>query len=34
MHTHVSFWKAGKPLFAGDRYAGLSEMALYFIGVF
>jgi len=32
MHTHVSLWKSGKPLFAGDRYAGLSEMALYFIG--
>ncbi|HDS74869.1 MAG TPA: type I glutamate--ammonia ligase, partial [Firmicutes bacterium] len=32
MHTHMSLWKAGKPLFAGDRYAGLSEMALHFIG--
>jgi len=32
MHTHVSLWKDGKPLFAGDRYAGLSEMALYAIG--
>jgi len=32
MHTHVSFWKDGKPLFAGDKYAGLSETALYFIG--
>src|SRR3989344_4868978 len=30
MHTHVSLWKGGKPLFAGDRYAGLSEMALHF----
>ncbi|TAN71224.1 MAG: type I glutamate--ammonia ligase [Gallionella sp.] len=30
MHTHVSLWKDGKPLFAGDRYAGLSEMALHF----
>lgn len=29
MHTHVSLWKEGKPLFAGDRYAGLSEMALH-----
>lgn len=32
MHTHISLWKGGEPLFAGDRYAGLSEMALYFIG--
>lgn len=32
MHTHFSIWKAGKPLFAGDGYAGLSEMALHGIG--
>ncbi|MEJ5300757.1 MAG: type I glutamate--ammonia ligase [Thermodesulforhabdaceae bacterium] len=32
MHTHVSLWKDGKPLFAGDKYAGLSEVALYAIG--
>lgn len=32
MHTHISLWKDGQPLFAGDKYAGLSEMALYFIG--
>ena len=32
MHTHQSLWKSGKPLFAGDGYAGLSEMALYYIG--
>ncbi|HNU99302.1 MAG TPA: type I glutamate--ammonia ligase [Verrucomicrobiota bacterium] len=32
MHTHVSLWKKGKPLFAGQEYAGLSRMALYFIG--
>src|SRR5512136_767829 len=32
MHTHQSLWKAGKPLFAGDGYAGLSEMALWYIG--
>lgn len=32
MHTHMSLWKNGKPLFAGNKYAGLSEMALYFIG--
>ena len=32
MHTHLSIWKGGKPLFAGDGYAGLSETALFFIG--
>ena len=32
MHIHVSLWKNNKPLFAGDKYAGLSELALYFIG--
>ncbi|MBD2773027.1 type I glutamate--ammonia ligase [Iningainema tapete] len=32
MHTHQSIWKDGQPLFAGDRYAGLSEMALHYIG--
>lgn len=32
MHTHVSIWKDGKNLFAGDKYAGLSQNALYFIG--
>jgi len=32
MHTHLSLWKDGKPLFAGDGYGGLSEMALHFIG--
>jgi glutamine synthetase len=32
MHTHVSLWRAGEPLFAGDGYAGLSETALYAIG--
>lgn len=32
MHTHMSLWKDGKPLFAGDKYAGLSDMGLYFIG--
>src|SRR6478609_5890847 len=32
MHTHQSLWKNGKPLFAGDGYAGLSETALYYIG--
>ncbi len=32
MHVHVSLWKGEKPLFAGDRYGGLSEMALHFAG--
>ncbi|NDE91277.1 MAG: type I glutamate--ammonia ligase [Alphaproteobacteria bacterium] len=32
MHCHQSIWKDGKPMFAGDQYAGLSEMALYYIG--
>jgi len=32
MHTHMSLWKGGKPLFAGDKYAGLSETALFYIG--
>src|SRR3546814_2045381 len=32
MHTHQSIWKGGKPLFAGDGYAGLSDMCLYYIG--
>jgi len=32
MHCHQSLWKDGKPLFAGNSYAGLSEMALYYIG--
>ena len=32
MHVHMSLWNAGKPLFAGNGYAGLSETALFFIG--
>jgi glutamine synthetase len=32
MHTHQSLWKEGKPLFAGDGYAGLSDLALWYIG--
>jgi len=32
MHTHQSLWKKGKPLFAGNEYAGLSKMALYYTG--
>ena len=32
MHTHQSIWKDGEPLFAGDGYAGLSQLALNYIG--
>ena len=32
MHTHMSIWKDGKPVFAGDKYAGVSQEALYAIG--
>ncbi len=32
MHTHMSFWKGGKPLFPGNGYAGLSELALHAVG--
>lgn len=32
MHTHISIWKDGKNLFAGDKYQGLSDMALNFLG--
>jgi len=32
MHTHQSLWKGGKPLFAGNAYGGLSQLALYYIG--
>ena len=32
MHTHLSIWKGGTNLFAGDKYAGMSEAALYAIG--
>ncbi len=32
MHTHQSIWKAGQPLFWGDGYANLSQMALHYIG--
>lgn len=31
MHVHQSLWKNGSPLFAGDKYAGLSPMALQYI---
>lgn len=32
MHVHQSLWKDGQPLFFGDKYASLSELALYYIG--
>ncbi len=32
MHCHQSLWKDGKPLFAGDGYAGLSQLALWYTG--
>jgi glutamine synthetase len=32
MHCHQSIWKGGEPLFAGDGYAGLSELGLWYIG--
>jgi glutamine synthetase len=32
MHCHQSIWNNGKPLFAGDKYAGMSDMGLYYIG--
>ncbi|HSQ84462.1 MAG TPA: type I glutamate--ammonia ligase [Desulfobacterales bacterium] len=32
MHVHTSIWKGGKPLFAGDKYAGLSDIGLWAAG--
>ncbi len=32
MHVHQSIWKNDKPLFAGNGYAGFSEMGMYYIG--
>ncbi len=32
MHCHQSIWKDGKPLFAGDGYGGMSDMAMWYIG--
>ncbi len=32
MHVHQSLWKGGKPLFAGDKYGGMSDLAMYYIG--
>ncbi len=31
MHTHMSLWKDGVPLFSGDDYAGMSELAMHYI---
>src|SRR5512139_2105494 len=31
MHVHQSIWKGEKPLFAGDGYGGLSELAMHYI---
>lgn len=32
MHVHMSIWKDGQPQFAGDKYAGLSQECLWYIG--
>jgi glutamine synthetase len=32
MHSHFSLWKGNTPIFAGDKYAGMSEIGLYAIG--
>jgi glutamine synthetase len=32
MHCHQSLWKNGQPLFAGNEYAGISKLALHYIG--
>ena len=32
MHVHQSIWKDGKPMFAGNKYAGLSDECLWYIG--
>ncbi len=32
MHVHQSIWKDGQPMFAGNKYADLSEMCLFYIG--
>ena len=32
MHVHQSLWRSSTPLFAGEGYAGLSQMALWYIG--
>ena len=33
MHCHSSIWKGGKPLFAGDKALGLSDMALHYLSL-
>ncbi|MEO1650834.1 MAG: type I glutamate--ammonia ligase, partial [Pseudomonadota bacterium] len=32
MHVHQSIWKGGEPVFAGDKYADLSETCQHYIG--
>jgi glutamine synthetase len=32
MHVHQSIWKGGKPLFAGNKYADLPDLCLFYIG--
>jgi glutamine synthetase len=32
MHTHQSIWKGKRPVFSGNKYAGLSDIALHYIG--
>ncbi len=32
MNVHQSIWKGSTPLFAGKEYAGLSDMALHYVG--
>ncbi len=32
MHTHQSLWNGGQPLFAGDGYAGFSDIGRWYIG--
>jgi glutamine synthetase len=32
MHTHQSLWKNGEPLFSGDGYSGMSQLALWYVG--
>jgi len=32
MHVHQSLWKGSEALFGGDKYAGLSDTALFYIG--
>ena len=32
MHVHQSIWKDGKPVFSGNKYGGMSDMGLHYIG--